>query len=48
MKNSQVSVASEIDSEKEYKIVRLSDTDKDELFKNQKNKILIYSDSRRE
>ena len=34
-------VTLEINSEKEYKIVKLSDTNKEELSKNQKNKLLI-------
>ena len=39
------SVVSEIDNEKEYEIVKLSDTNKDKSSKNQKNKISICSDS---
>ena len=38
-------VISEINSEKEYKIVKSSDTDEEELSKNQKNKMSIHSDS---
>ena len=41
-------VISEINSEKEYEIVKSSDTEEGELSENQKNKILIHSDSVRE
>ena len=34
MKKSQISVTSEINSEKEYKIVKLSDTKEDKLSEN--------------
>ena len=37
-----------MNSEKKYKIVKLLDTKEDELSENQKNKILIYSDSKGE
>ena len=41
-------VTLEINSEKENKIVKSSDTEEDELSKNQKNKISIHSDSNKE
>ena len=47
MKKTQVSVTSEINSKEKYKIVKLLDTEKDKLSQNQKNKMLIYSDSER-
>ena len=43
VKKTQTSVTLEINSEKEYEIIKLSDTNEDRLFKNQKNKMLIYS-----
>ena len=48
MKRTQVSVISDINSEKKYEIVKLSDTEEDKLSVNQKNRMLIHSDSKRE
>ena len=48
MKKSQASVTSEIDSEKEYEIVKLSGTKENKLSEDQKNKMSICSDSKRE
>ena len=48
VEKAQVSVTLEINSEKEYEIVELSNTEEDKLFKNQKNKMLIHSNSTRE
>ena len=48
MKKTWVSVISEINSEKKYKIVKLSNTEEDELSEEQKNRMLIYSDSKGE
>ena len=48
MKRSQVSITSEINSEKEYKIVKSSNINKDKLSENQKNKMLICSNLERE
>ena len=45
VKKTWVSVTSEINSEKEYEIIKLSDTEEDKLSKDQKNKMSIYSDS---
>ena len=48
VEKTHISVTSEINNEKEYEIVKLSNTDKSELSKNQKNKMSICSDSVRE
>ena len=47
IEKTQASVTLEINSEKEYKIVKSSDINK-ELSENQKNKMSIYSDLQRE
>ena len=48
VKETYALVTSEINSEKENKIVKSSDTDEEELSKNQKNKMSIHSDSTEE
>ena len=48
VKKTQTSVILEINSEKEYEIIKLSNTEADKLSENQKNKILIYSNLKRE
>ena len=48
MKKTQVSIISEINSEKKYKIVKLSDTKEDKLSEDQKNRMSIHSDSKKE
>ena len=48
VKKTQTFVTSKIDSEKKYKIVKLSDIKKDKLSEDQKNIMLIYSNLKRE
>ena len=48
VEKTHVSVTFKIDNEKESEIVKLSDTNKSKLSKNQKNKMSICSDSVRE
>ena len=45
VEKAQAPVTLKINSEEEYEIVESSDTEKDKLFKNQKNKMSVYSDS---
>ena len=48
MKKTQTPVTLEINSEKEYEIVKLSNTEEDKLSENWENKMLIYFNSIRE
>ena len=42
VEKTQASVTSEINSEKEYEIVKILETEEDKLSEDQKNKILIH------
>ena len=48
VKKTQTPVTSEINSEKEYKIVKLLDTEKEKLSENQKNKMIICFNLKRQ